>query len=388
MPLRDEAQPAADRLLLQWHVTDRCNLRCRHCYQTDEIGPEMSRDGLQAVLGELEGLLGEMERRSGRPVRSHVTLTGGEPFLRSDFLGLLERIARSARRHSFAVLTNGHLIDQALAEKLASLRTGFVQVSVEGGEEAHDRVRGAGSHKAAVAGLRRLVAAGVPAIIAFTAHRENWREFPWVARLGRRLGVQRVWADRLVPCGRGAALAGATLGPEETRAFFSLMLRERRRWPRRGTEIAMGRALQFIVGGGRPYRCSAGDTLLTLMPDGQLLPCRRLPIPVGSLERASLQTLYFESPLLQALRERRRIPAGCERCFYSRTCAGGARCVAHAVHGDLFRADPGCWLARAPGVVPTQDDDLEAQIANMGGSGTVCPSALSGRPMDGREMPS
>ena len=48
MPLPEHAQPAVGRLLLQWHLTDRCNLSCAHCYQDDADGTEMP-------FGELPG---------------------------------------------------------------------------------------------------------------------------------------------------------------------------------------------------------------------------------------------------------------------------------------------------------------------------------------------
>ncbi|HOX04880.1 MAG TPA: radical SAM protein [Planctomycetota bacterium] len=369
MPLPEHAQPAVGRLLLQWHLTDRCNLSCAHCYQDDADGTEMPFGELPGVLAQFELLLAEMGRLGGRPARGHITLTGGEPFLRPDLWGLLELLAGSSPRRSFAILTNGTLIDGGLARRLAELRPAFVQVSVEGGEETHDRIRGRGSHAAATAGLRHLVAAGIHAVIAFTAHRGNWREFPDVAGLGRRLGVRRVWADRLVPCGRGADLSGATLGPEEAEGFFRLMLRERRCRPAGRTEIAMGRALQFLVAGGLPYRCVAGESLLALLPDGAVLPCRRLPLPVGDVRHASLRDLYFESPILRELRDRRRVPAGCERCFHSLECRGGARCLALAAGGDAFRADPGCWLARRQDAADDPQGGFDSEVAALIRSG-------------------
>jgi radical SAM protein with 4Fe4S-binding SPASM domain len=182
--------------------------------------------------------------------------------------------------------------------------------------------------------------------LSFTAHRDNYREFPEVARLARSLGVNRVWADRLVPLGQGEQLREQMLTPQQARELFEIMRCQRRTaWFRR-TEIGMRRSLQFLVAGGRPYRCTAGRSLITLLPSGDLCPCRRMPSVVGNVRKTPLQDLYFDHPLLRSLRDPTRVPAGCERCFYSQTCGGGSRCIASAVHGDPWRADPGCWLAR------------------------------------------
>ena len=65
-------------------------------------------------------------------------------------------------------------------------------------------------------------------MISFSAHRANFREFPEVCRLGRKLRVSRVWADRVVPLGSGAELREQVLTPEETCEFFHIMREARR----------------------------------------------------------------------------------------------------------------------------------------------------------------
>lgn len=321
-------------------MTERCNLRCAHCYQDDSPAAELGDEALRSVLAQFRALLAEIGRRSGAPT-AHITLTGGEPFVRAGFRELLEEVARERQRWSFAVLTNGTTVDRSLARQLAKLGTGFVQVSLEGTPETHDRIRGAGSHARAVAGLRHLVRARVPTMVSFTARRDNWRELPSVIALARALGVGRVWSDRMIPLGHGER--DQVLGPEETRELVALLARERAIGGR--TEVAAHRALQFPASGGRPYRCSAGIGLLTVLTDGTVVPCRRMPVPVGDLRQSSLSEIWFEAPYLQALREP-RVARGCEGCFHERTCGGGLRCLSAAVHGEAFVKDPGCWLNR------------------------------------------
>jgi radical SAM protein with 4Fe4S-binding SPASM domain len=107
----------------------------------------------------------------------------------------------------------------------------------------------------------------------------------------------------------------------------------------------MIRALQFLVAGERPYRCRAGDSLITVMPNGDVYPCRRMPILVGNLMETPLAELYYRSDVFRALRDSQRVSDGCDVCRYAGVCRGGARCVSYAMTGDPFTADPGCWLA-------------------------------------------
>ncbi len=339
-------------LVLQWHLTERCNLRCAHCYQDGYAGEELSHQQLLDILGQYIELLDTWRSRSLTPIDGHVTVTGGEPFARRDFLGLLEVFAALEDRFSFAILTNGTFIDAAMASRLRDLGPRFVQVSMEGIQTTHDGIRGPGTFDRTVEAIRHMVEAGVRATISFTAHRQNFREFPAVARLGRQLGVSRVWADRLIPSGSGEALSEQVLTIEETQEFFELMLQARgegkRRWFGSGTEISMHRALQFMVGDGRPYQCGAGDSLITVQPNGDLYPCRRMPIPVGNLLETPLSELYYSADLFQSLRDRNHVSTGCESCSHADRCRGGLKCLSYAVTGDPFRADPGCWQASLP----------------------------------------
>lgn len=341
-------------LLLQWQITERCNLRCRHCYQDDQPSVEMPLSELCDVADQYLALLRELGRDRGRAaIPGHITISGGEPFVRPDTTALLEYLASRSPRPGLAVLTNGSLIDQALARRLRSLRLRFVQLSLDGTEPTHDALRGAGSFARTLEALALLREVGLPVFVSFTAHAANYREFPAVAAVACRLGASRVWADRLIPCGRGAACE--TLSPEQAREFFGLMKTareaDRGRWRRR-SRVPMHRALQFL-GGGLSYRCSAGRTLLSLQPDGEVLACRRLPIATGNVRATPLRELWHGSPLFRDLRDDSRVPNGCAGCLHLAACRGGLRCLAFACTGDPWTADPGCWLAHsAAGATP------------------------------------
>jgi radical SAM protein with 4Fe4S-binding SPASM domain len=339
------------RLLLQWHITERCNLRCTHCYQNDYSGEELQFKGLLDVVQQFKDILNFWRDKTvGHRTRGHITVTGGEPFVRRDFLDLLEVFATNRRHFTFAILTNGTFIDTVMARRLRKLGPAFVQVSIEGAQATHDKIRGSGNFNRAVSALKHLANEHIRTLISFTAHRDNFHEFGEVARLGRKLGVSRVWADRLIPSGTGSALRQQMLTPDETREFLEIMHKARKkaecRWFNR-TEIAMHRALQFLIAGGRPYHCTAGDTLVTVQPNGDLYPCRRMPIQVGNLTETSLVELYYGSDLFHNLRDRSRISDSCQSCFYSKLCRGGLKCLSYAVTGDPFRSDPGCWCALA-----------------------------------------
>lgn len=335
-------------LVLQWHVTERCNFRCEHCYQEQySARDELDFDGLLGVLDQFVEFIAHCrEQEMPRPVRAHINVAGGEPFVRKDFLDLLAVFAEKKEHFSYGILSNGSLIDRELARRLCELGTSFVQVSIEGTAETNNAIRARGAFERAVEALKQLRIENVPTIISFTAHRGNYREFPEVARIGREVGAAQVWADRLIPAGSGLGLGELSLTPDETREFFEIMESSRAQggYGFCPTDISMGRALQFRVGGGTPYRCVAGEDLITVQPNGDVYPCRRLPILVGNLTQTRLIDLYYESELFQKLRGHTE-SVGCEGCSFSKQCRGGLRCLSYAATGDPFASDPGCWHA-------------------------------------------
>ena len=352
---KSEALPGVFRnvpqsMLLQWHITDRCNGRCAHCYQDGfSGGSDLDFNDLAGILNQFLEWIETCDRvNGGGKTRAHITVTGGEPFVREDCLDLLDLIAAHRERCSLAILTNGTLIDERLACYLKYLKPRFVQVSLEGSRPTHDRIRGNGNYDMTISGIHHLVRQAVPTLISFTAHRGNYREFPHVVKTGKALRVNRIWADRYVPLGQGKAMDDLSLSAGETREFFKLLAASRPgRFSigRRTTEVACHRALQFLRAGGRPYACAAGSTLLTVLANGDLVPCRRMPVVAGNLLRERLADLYRENDMLRNLRRRNQTIAGCEICDHRRTCRGGLRCLSYAMYGDTKHADPGCWLA-------------------------------------------
>lgn len=329
-------------LTLQWHITERCNLRCKHCYHTKYDGSELSFEELVKVLNQYKDLLKYW--RNYKKVGAHINITGGEPFTREDFFDFLELLSNDRDCFSFAILTNGTLIDSKFADKIKRLDPVFVQISIEGKKETHDRIRGDGNFENVKKSLKELIKRKIPTCISFTAHKGNFSEFPNVVQLAKSLGVKRVWSDRMLPSGSGKSLE--ILNSQETCDFFEQMknIKNKSRGILSKTEVSMHRSLQFHASGGRPYRCSAGDSLIAIQSNGDLYPCRRMPIKVGNVLEKDISEIYYESKILSNLRDDDIISKGCEKCFYSKLCNGGLRCLSYSLLKDPFMKDPGCWI--------------------------------------------
>ena len=319
-------------LTLQWHITHRCNLRCAHCYQT-EYAAFSSPEALKRTADDYVSLL----QSTGRT--GFVNVTGGEPLTHPALFGLLGDL--KARGIPFGLLTNGTLIGRREARQLRMLGVDYVQVSLDGMEKTHDRIRGEGSFLRAADGLSFLLAEGIDATVAFTAQSENRGELPKLARFCRDVGVKKIWFDRVV-IPADADGAGLALSQEEAQRLMKTGARLSKSCP-----VSCQRALQFLYARGQsPYRCTAGESQLAILADGTVLPCRRLPLPLGRLPQDTLTQIWRDSPVLKALAAH-SAPEGCLGCPHAETCGGGAKCIAMAKTGDWRVPDPDCPVIRS-----------------------------------------
>ena len=229
------------------------------------------------------------------------------------------------------------MVDAEAARQLALLKPEFVQVSLDGTERVHDRIRGRGSFLRAAEGIDRLKARGVPVQVSFTAQRENRRSLPALALFCRAHGVDKLWFDRVViPAEEDTG--HLSLSGEE----FRQLVRTARRLER-STPLRCVRSLQFADDAESGlYHCCAGGSLLILLADGTLMPCRRLPDVIGNIFDGELKDTLQNSETMRALRDA-PIPAACAGCAHAERCRGGAKCITCAKTGSWEGRDPDCW---------------------------------------------
>lgn len=138
-----------------------CNLKCEHCF----ISCSPTNDYLgRMTLAQIEPYL---EQAAELGVREYY-LTGGEPFIVKE---LEEIIARILEQGPVSILTNGILITEERAQRLAEVRDAArysfeLRVSLDGcTAEENDPIRGRGTFERALRGIEHLVAAGFLPII-------------------------------------------------------------------------------------------------------------------------------------------------------------------------------------------------------------------------------
>ena len=288
----------------------------------------------------------------GLTFQTSINVTGGEPFLRPDLFLILEEMSR--RGYDLYLLTNGTLLDRDRVHRLSRLTVRGVQISLEGLKKTHEALRGKGSFAGAVKGVGYLVEAGIPVTLNTTLSEINRDEFLELIPLAQTLGARRLGFSRLIPAGQGVLFSSQLLKPDQVRELYQ----EIHSLTPRGLELVSGDPLYrqlesdpspedlgTIPLGG----CAAGVSGLTLMADGTVTPCRRLPVPLGNVRRDSLREIWGGSPVLEMLRDKNSYEGKCGLCRRWAVCRG-CRAMAYAFsrtggHPHFTGEDPQCFMA-------------------------------------------
>ncbi len=352
------------RPVVFWNLTDRCNLRCTHCY--NRSGPERRTEGeltTAEALGVIDDLAG-----MGVPL---ILFTGGEPLMREDIWDLA-RHARS-RGLKMALSTNGTLITPAIARRIRDCGIEYAGISLDGARaKTHDRFRNSpGAFAATTAAFAACNEAGLRCGVRVTLTKENCGELEALVDLALMLGASRFCLYWLVPAGRGCeSYARLQLEKDEVTRALSLLYRKAKEtdpaamefltvdapqdcihllasMEKDGSEdLAEARGLLASLQGG----CSAGTRVANIDARGNVYPCQFARSPeflVGNIRNRPFSTLWADTanPSLAMFRQKKaRFGGRCGVCRYRDLCGGGCRVRAHAAGGDFFAEDPFCYV--------------------------------------------
>lgn len=353
----------APRPVVAWAITRACNLRCVHCYASATPGPapgELSTAQCHRVLDDLQ--------RFGVPA---VLISGGEPLRRPDVFDLLFY----ARYLGLPVTlsTNGVLIDDLVADRIALAGVRYVGVSLDGLEAQHDRLRGQpGAFAATTAAIGRLRARGVKVGVRFTLHALNVHHLDDVFDLSLEMGVDRLCVYHLAYAGRGEGMRRVDLSPVQTRAAVDrlmertvgahhagkrlevltvsnhadaayVVLRLERSDPARAASVR--RRLEGTGGNRSGCHIASIDAVGDVHYDqfSWHYTC-------GNVKDMPFSRIWADpvDPRLRVLRDRvSHLPSRCRGCRFLNLCNGNLRTRAEAATGDWLGLDPACYLTDA-----------------------------------------
>jgi radical SAM protein with 4Fe4S-binding SPASM domain len=372
--------------LVFWETTKACNLTCRHCRAVPRrsIGPtELTTRRAFDLIDDIATV--------AKPV---MVLSGGEPLFRPDLFDIGAYGVETGFR--MALATNGTLVTQKVAAKIADAGFSRVAISLDGARpETHDAFRGMpGSHRLALRGLQNLRDEGVSVQINSTIARHNVGELPAMLDLALEIGADALHLFMLVPVGCGLEIAPAqmlpadeyervlhwfdeqsktcpidlkaTCAPHYYRIRAQRIEEERARGDRTSTFIAPGtkaKAAPAFTAHGHPgggygqalsamtRGCLAGTSVCFISNEGAVYPCGYLPVSAGDTREERFADIWNRSPVFADLRDSGALEGKCGTCRYQSLC-GGCRARAYAATGSFLAEEPFCAYEPASDIRP------------------------------------
>jgi radical SAM protein with 4Fe4S-binding SPASM domain len=279
-PLMKSPDPSLRYLELQ--ITDRCNLRCRHCYIGDSTNHELSISQIRNILDEFEEMQG-----------LRVLISGGEPIIHGRFNEINDILPDFSVRK--ILFTNGLLLKERL---LKNLNVDEIQISIDGLEYAHDSLRGQGTFQSALNAVKRAIDSGFEVSVSTMVHTKNLGDFDEMERLFKETGIKDWTVD--VPCitGRLAHNSAFQITPEQGGKYL---------------KYGYGEGLHAGTSG---FGC--GLHLMAVMADGSVSKCTFYSdTPVGRIDEGLRSCWERIKPL-------RLSELHCN-CAYIEACRGGCR---------------------------------------------------------------
>jgi radical SAM protein with 4Fe4S-binding SPASM domain len=326
---------------IQWHITNLCNLRCKHCYQDDfSKKSDLDWQGLKRVSDHLLTTIRDWDRTAC------IHLTGGEPLLKPELFPLLNHLDQHSMVEELGIITNGLPIDREMMRRLSDFpKLKKIKISLDGGDaETNDSIRQKETFDKVMQNLPLIKETErFEILLMFTAMKRNLRSLPYLFKLCQDMGIDGLIIERFIPLGRGREVMDEVLSKEEWKEMTGMLSdfisaeEEDFFFPYQAFQISFGGEESELLGAP----CVVGVDGLCIMPEGSVFPCRRFPISIGNLLNDSLKKIWDESEILEKLRRKENLKGKCRSCGID-DCRG-CRSLALALTGDYLGEDPHCW---------------------------------------------
>jgi radical SAM protein with 4Fe4S-binding SPASM domain len=343
-------------ILSEVAITYKCNLRCVFCYAGCNCTTQPVNDEKVMSVAEIKTVLDKLWHEGRVP---SVSFTGGEPTLHKRLPELIAHARERGMRVN--LITNGTRINGELAQRLADAGLDSAQVSLEGtSAEIHNLVtRGQSSFDRTVAAVGHLKSVGIRVHTNSTINRMNVHQMPDMPRFVREvLDNERFSMNLLVPTG------SAVVHPD-----LIVRYSEIGGWLEKIQEQSKAHDVEFLWYSPTPmcmfnpipaglgnHGCSACDGLISVAPNGSVIPCASYDDEVGSLLDNDLVKVW-NSDKARGYRDKALAHPRCRECSQFDICNGACPLYWRELGFGELEARNGFDRAEARGYVHAGEDE-------------------------------
>lgn len=356
----EQIVPALTSIYL--NPTERCNLRCQHCW----LSPEFYSSGFSPVQRTEQELnvkeIKSIVKQSLELGLKSIKLTGGEPFLRSDIHKIVELIKKYTLY--LHIETNGTIIDRNDANFLKKSRVDRVSISLDSTKQStYESLRGVmNSFERVINSIKFIVNTGISVEIIMSLFKQNIEDFPEVFKVAKKIGITSLKLNTIIPTGRGAVLYKKNLVPD-MEALFSFVRKIEKKYLK-DNQIRIHLSVPPVF---RSIRSIIHDVdsncrifnILGILSNGDISICGigRLEksLVLGNIKSNNIKDIWLKHHFLKSLRK--KLPVAlkgiCKRCIFRNTCIGFCRANAYSVSKDIFAPYWFCEEAYKSGLFPS-----------------------------------
>lgn len=319
---------------VQWHITDICNLKCKHCYRDERLSDLTLEQNIQIFEN-----FSRLPEKLGR--KMDISLTGGEALLYPHFKDLVRYLRQNENVDELHLMTNGTLYNNKLIPFLHDNSIHAVQVSIDGTQNNHDFIRGQGTFEKSIENIKKLVDAGISVQVHMVLNKANLSSVFELINFLDDIGVSTFLATHLVPIGAGSNISDILISKDDWK-WYQESVFEYEREHRPNINILKGRATWNIFDAQYGSSCPVGINSLNILTNGDVVLCRRVPIKIGNLLEDSIFKIWYDTDILWEIRDKDNLTGKCATCEDKLKC-GGCRALAYAFGNGIMGEDPYCW---------------------------------------------
>ena len=319
-----------------WEFTLKCNLRCIHCGSAAGTARqnELTLEECRNVCNQLSALNCQT-----------ICLMGGEPFLREDVFDIGWAVKDLGMSLTF--VSNGTLMDNYI-DRIAKLEPTVVGVSLDGAEEAHERIRGQGTWDKAMHAIDLLLDHGIQTTMITAVSKINMKDLPKMRDMIKGRGIN--WQIQLAsPFGNFKR--ELMLSPEEYYATALFIAKERLNRSSDDMPVVgahcYGYSSKVLPTNPLWQGCTAGIENIGITSDGGIVGCLSMGndrFIEGNVRERSIADIWNDPKSFPYNRRFVVEDTGenCVGCRQKKRCKGGCNSVSLSTTGKVHN-DPYCF---------------------------------------------
>ncbi len=331
-------------LVIQWHITELCNWRCKHCYHDKYLEYWPSLEQLKDIYKQITTIQNSYFWKIDTFV---INFIWWEPFIRNDFLDLLEYINNNTKYLQIWILTNGSLLTKEILDKLktfSNLNIWF-QISIEWTQEVNDNIRWKGSFKKIFDSIKLIKDNDFYVELSLTLTNNNKKHIialmPFLKKSDVLLKIRR-----LVAMGQSDNSKQLILDKKEMYALskkLTILSNRYFKWVK-NARISFDGCSEMLSYNYNWIWCWINDhRILIILENLDVMACRKLDVVLWNLKDKKLKDLYFDNKYIDLINSYKNIKE-CRDCSIYNKCKWWAKCITHSLTRDIYKPDPGCII--------------------------------------------